>query len=136
MGVVFRAEDLALKRLVNLKAMQPHVAAAHETTRERYLREAQTTAAVQHDNIVTIHQVGQDSDVAFLAMACARLGRHDEARALAADLHDSRRTEQRPDSPYVIEATRLVEMLSGAASGPDAAGGDAVSPGGGASPPR
>lgn len=68
MGVVFKAEDPSLKRLVALKAMQPYVVAAHQTARERFLREAQTTAAIQHDNIVTIHQVGQDGDVAFLAM--------------------------------------------------------------------
>lgn len=68
MGVVFKAEDLELKRLVAIKAMLPHVAAASTSTCRRFLREAQATAAVHHDNIVTIHQVSQRGDVPFLVM--------------------------------------------------------------------
>jgi hypothetical protein len=67
MGVVFLAEDVQLKRLVALKAMLPSYSqdSAH---RQRFLREAQAAAAVEHDHIVTIHHVGQDRGVPFLAM--------------------------------------------------------------------
>ena len=67
MGVVFRAEDTKLKRIVALKAMLPNIAADH-SAKERFLREAQATAAIEHDNIVTIYQVDEDRGVPFLAM--------------------------------------------------------------------
>jgi hypothetical protein len=71
MGVVFQAEDLQLKRLVALKAMQPALAAS-DTARKRFLREAQAAAALEHDHIVTIHHVGEDRGVPFLAMQLLR----------------------------------------------------------------
>jgi WD40 repeat protein/serine/threonine protein kinase len=67
MGVVFRAEDPQLKRLVALKAMRPTLAAS-ASAKQRFLREAQTAAAIKHDHIVTIHQVGEDRGAPFLAM--------------------------------------------------------------------
>jgi serine/threonine protein kinase/formylglycine-generating enzyme required for sulfatase activity/lysophospholipase L1-like esterase len=67
MGVVFLAEDTRLKRKVALKAMLPALAAS-ETARQRFLREAQTAAAIEHDHIVAIHQVGEDRGVPFIAM--------------------------------------------------------------------
>jgi serine/threonine protein kinase/uncharacterized protein (DUF2141 family) len=67
MGVVFLAEDPQLRRLVALKTMRLSLAANPEA-RQRFLREAQAAAALSHDHIVTIHQVGQDRDVPYLAM--------------------------------------------------------------------
>jgi eukaryotic-like serine/threonine-protein kinase len=67
MGVVFRAEDPQLQRLVALKVMLPALAASG-SAKQRFLREARAAAAVQHDHIVTIHQVGEDRGVPFLAM--------------------------------------------------------------------
>jgi hypothetical protein len=67
MGVVFRAEDPTLKRKVALKAMLPALAAS-ESARQRFLREAQTAAAIEHDHIVPIYQVGEDRGVPFIAM--------------------------------------------------------------------
>ena len=67
MGVVFQAEDPALQRLVALKAMLPTLAAS-ASARERFLREARAAAAVEHDHIVAIYQVGEDRGVPFLAM--------------------------------------------------------------------
>lgn len=68
MGVVFRAEDPDLQRSVALKVMLPAVASSSPSAKERFLREARATAAIEHDHIVTIHQVGEDRDVPFLAM--------------------------------------------------------------------
>jgi serine/threonine protein kinase len=71
MGVVFQAEDPQLQRLVALKAMLPTLA-ARATSRRRFLREAQAAAALEHDHIVTIHQVGEDRGVPYLAMPLLR----------------------------------------------------------------
>ena len=67
MGVVFRAEDLDLRRQVAIKTMLPALA-ANPKARERFLREARAAAAIEHEHIVTIHQVGVDRGVPFLAM--------------------------------------------------------------------
>jgi hypothetical protein len=67
MGVVFEAEDVRLKRRVALKVMKPEIAAKEEH-RVRFLREAQTAAAVEHDFICPIYQVGEENGTPFIAM--------------------------------------------------------------------
>jgi serine/threonine protein kinase len=67
MGVVFLAEDPGLERRVALKAMLPALAAS-DSARLRFLREAKTAAAIEHDHIVPIFQVGEDHGVPFIAM--------------------------------------------------------------------
>jgi hypothetical protein len=67
MGVVFHAEDAVLQRAVALKAMLPALASSG-TNRERFLREARAAAAVEHENVVVIHHVGEERGVPFLAM--------------------------------------------------------------------
>jgi serine/threonine protein kinase len=71
MGVVFRAEDPLLQREVALKAMLPTIAAS-ETARQRFLREARNLAAIQHDRIVPIYQVGEENGTPWLAMPFLR----------------------------------------------------------------
>jgi eukaryotic-like serine/threonine-protein kinase len=56
MGVVFLGYDPHLERQVALKAMLP-VLAASPSAKQRFLREAKA-AAIKHDHIVTIYQVG------------------------------------------------------------------------------
>src|SRR5262245_5935304 len=67
MGVVLRAHDPALDRLVALKVMLPGMATV-PTARERFLREAKAAAALKHPHVVTIFQVGEDRGAPFLAM--------------------------------------------------------------------
>ncbi|HVK10632.1 MAG TPA: serine/threonine-protein kinase, partial [Gemmataceae bacterium] len=67
MGLVFRAEDPTLRRPVALKVMRPELLDRPHAA-ERFLREARAAAAVKHDHIVTIYQVGQDRGVPFLAL--------------------------------------------------------------------
>ena len=67
MGIVFRAEDTRLSRVVALKVMQPRLA-ADSSMRHRFLREAKAMAAIKSDNVVTVHEVGVASDLPFLAM--------------------------------------------------------------------
>jgi formylglycine-generating enzyme required for sulfatase activity/serine/threonine protein kinase len=67
MGVVFKAEDPALARIVALKVMLPS-ATDSAAAKERFLREARMAAALDHDHVVRIFQVGEDRGVPFLAM--------------------------------------------------------------------
>jgi serine/threonine protein kinase len=67
MGIVFEAEDSQLNRRVALKVMKPDLA-ADVSDRKRFLREARTMAAIEHDHIVTVHQVGEDGGMPFIAM--------------------------------------------------------------------
>jgi serine/threonine protein kinase len=67
MGFVFKAEDTGLKRLVALKVMRPAIAAT-PLARDRLLREARAAAGIQSECVVTIHQVGEDRGIPFIAM--------------------------------------------------------------------
>ncbi len=67
MGVVFKAMDPHLDRLVALKAMLPTMAST-PGARESFFREAKAAAALKHPHIVTIFQVGEDRGAPFLAM--------------------------------------------------------------------
>jgi serine/threonine protein kinase len=67
MGIVFEAQNVHLKRLVALKVMRPSLA-AHADFHQRFQREAQLAAAIDHEHIVTIYQVGEDRGVPFVAM--------------------------------------------------------------------
>jgi tRNA A-37 threonylcarbamoyl transferase component Bud32 len=67
MGIVFRAEDIRLDRVVALKVMQPHLA-SDAKARERFMREARAMAALKNDHVVTVYEVGRAGDLPFLAM--------------------------------------------------------------------
>jgi serine/threonine protein kinase len=67
MGVVYKAEDLKLKRAVALKFLPPHLMDAPEL-KERFLIEAQAAAALSHPNICVIHEVGESEDRPYIAM--------------------------------------------------------------------
>jgi len=53
MGVVYKAEDIKLKRTVALKFLPPQLIRDHEA-KERFIHEAQTASAIQHNNICTV----------------------------------------------------------------------------------
>lgn len=65
MGVVFEVEDEKLKRPVALKVLRPSLGAG---ARDRFLQEARAAAAIDHENVVTIYEVGEDEGLAYLAM--------------------------------------------------------------------
>jgi WD40 repeat protein len=66
-GIVLKAWDTKLKRVVAVKALAPRLAAS-ATARQRFVREAQATAAVRDDNVVAIYAVSDDGPVPFLVM--------------------------------------------------------------------
>jgi Tol biopolymer transport system component len=67
MGEVFAAEDTKLHRKVALKVLSSLMAADPER-RQRFEREAQAVAAINHPNIVTIHSVEESGGIPFLTM--------------------------------------------------------------------
>jgi serine/threonine protein kinase len=67
MGVVLKARDPALDRVVALKVLSPRLAAS-ATARRRFMREGRSAAAVYHEHIVAIYSVNEASGLPYLAM--------------------------------------------------------------------
>jgi hypothetical protein len=67
MGVVFRAFDDKLQRVVAIKALAPQLATS-SAARQRFVREARAAAAVTHENVIAIHAVEEAGAVPYLVM--------------------------------------------------------------------
>jgi tetratricopeptide (TPR) repeat protein len=103
MGVVFHALDPSLDRPVALKVIRPELC-GQPLSRHRFLREARAAAAVQHDHVVPIYQVGEDRGVPFIAMPLLK------GETLAARL-------QRDGRLSVVETLRVArEVAAGLAA--------------------
>ncbi|MGH9461839.1 MAG: protein kinase domain-containing protein, partial [Vicinamibacteria bacterium] len=67
MGVVYRAVDSALGRQVAIKSMSADLA-PNSDFRLRFLREARAVAQLQHPNIITIHELVEEGETAYIVM--------------------------------------------------------------------
>jgi len=100
-GVVFLATDSALKRQVALKLPRPEVLASEEL-RQRFMREAEAAARLDHPNILPIFEVGSEGPISFTAAAYCNGG----------TLQDWLAAGQAPLLPR--EAAQIVAELAGA----------------------
>ena len=102
MGIVYRAKDRRLKRLVAVKLLPPELAFRPDI-RSRFLREAETAAQLSHPNIVPIYSVGEHENLVFFVMAFV------SGDTLAKRVHSAGRLD--PD-----ETRRILSEVAGALS--------------------
>jgi Protein kinase domain len=104
MAVVYRALDLRLGRPVALKVLAPHLS-TDEAFRQRFIRESQAAAGVDHPHIIPVFEAGQAGDVLFIAMRYVAFG---DVRALI-------------EAEGPLAANRTASMATQVASALDAA---------------
>ena len=68
MGVVYKARDEKLDRLIALKFLSPDLTRDPEV-KKRFIHEAQAAAALEHNHICNIHEIGESCDQTFIVMA-------------------------------------------------------------------
>lgn len=104
-GVVYLATDITLDRQVALKILRPSLG---HSAKARFLTEAKATAAMDHPNVVSIHQVGVEKGMAFIAMKWT------PGETLASRMADGK--------PMPVEAIRTIgsQIAAGLAAAHDA----------------
>jgi serine/threonine protein kinase len=104
MGVVFEAEEMRLGRVVAVKVMRPALAAS-PTARQRFLQEARSAAAIEHEHVVPIYYAGEENGIPFLTMPLLR----------GETLRDRQRREGKLPIAEVLRIGREVAEALGAA---------------------
>ncbi|SRR6266849_1424950 len=68
MGLLYRATDLKLKRAVAVKLLARHLV-SDETAKARFVQEARAASAIDHPNIATVYDIGEEDGELFIVMA-------------------------------------------------------------------
>ncbi len=101
MGIVYKARDRRLKRLVAIKVLPPELAFRGEI-RTRFLREAETAAQLSHPNIVPIYSVDERDGIVYFVMALV------EGDNLAVRLHAEGALDPEEARRILLEVTRAL----------------------------
>src|SRR5579864_1353686 len=67
MGDIYKAEDTRLKRIVAVKTLSPRLSAEPER-RKRFFQEARAASALNHPNIITLHDIVSEGDLQCIVM--------------------------------------------------------------------
>jgi pSer/pThr/pTyr-binding forkhead associated (FHA) protein len=102
MGIVYRAEELALQRPVALKLIRPEHS-GDQRFRERFRRESQVAASIDHPNVIPILEAGEEQGVLFISM---RLVEGTDLRAL---IGTERRVEPRRAARVVAQVGKALD---------------------------
>ena len=108
MGVVYRARQLSLDRIVALKVIAPALM-ADEAIRRRFLRESRVAASIDHPHVLPIYYAGEEAGVAYIAM-----------RHVAGD--DLRTLVRRTGPLEPARAVRVAEQVAAALDAAHASG--------------
>jgi serine/threonine protein kinase len=106
MGVVFRGEDVQLRRPVAVKVLRADLA-SDRGSRERFLREARSAAAVDHEHVISVYHVGEEAGVPFLGMQWLK----------GMNLEELLRRVGRLEVPLVLRLGRQITLGLAAAHG-------------------
>ena len=112
MGVVYKAEDPALDRVVALKTISLAAADGRQDYEKRFMLEAKAAGKLTHPNIVTIFDYGEEEDLAYMAMELLE----------GSDLRSRMRREQIPPMEAVEIALQVADGLGFALEQHDVAG--------------
>lgn len=115
MGEIYLAEDSKLHRQVALKFLPPELTKDPEA-KKRFEREAQAAAALNHPNIVTIHEIGEHEGQVFIAME------HVEGQTLKEMISvGARRAVPLPITHHPLPIIQVIDIASQIAAGLSAA---------------
>jgi eukaryotic-like serine/threonine-protein kinase len=126
MGVVYKAEDTKLRRLVALKFLPEALAKDHQAL-ERFQREAQAASALNHPNICTIYNIDEFEGQPFIAMEFLE-GQTLRERLVGAPLVPALPSQGHPQEPALnavkgvpLQIDKLLDLAIQIADGLDAA---------------
>ncbi len=111
MSVVYLAEDLRLKRRVALKLLAASLA-EDESFRDRFLRESELAASIDHPNIVPIYEAGTTEDLLFIAMRYVEGRDLETASNAAVWTRPTRSTSSRRSRAPSMRPTRAASCIA------------------------